>query len=134
MGHSLHLRIVQPPLQHLIGYHRLRDVLQNLNQIGKDNGGNRAFGTPGFKASLDFVLERVADRFADDVDSFVQPFKHMYEETRELWVKGPDDEKVHAISLMYNPSTPEGGVKAPLIDTPVDDDNGGLLEPPMRSK
>ena len=96
----------------------------NLNRIGQENGGNRAFGLPGYKASVDFVLERVADRFADDVDSFVQPFTPPYEETRDLWVKGPDGEEVYAITLVYNPPTPEGGVKAPLIDTPVDDENG----------
>ena len=41
--------------------------LWNLNQIAKENGGNRAFGLPGYKASSDYVLERVQSRFGDQV-------------------------------------------------------------------
>uniref|UniRef100_A0A8H7NEI9 Uncharacterized protein n=1 Tax=Bionectria ochroleuca TaxID=29856 RepID=A0A8H7NEI9_BIOOC len=41
---------------------KLQSDLWNLLKIAKDNGGNRAFGLPGYNASLDFVLERVATR------------------------------------------------------------------------
>lgn len=35
---------------------KLQNVLWNLNKIAKDNGGNRAFGFPGYNASLEFVI------------------------------------------------------------------------------
>ncbi|MBE3047494.1 M28 family peptidase, partial [Candidatus Bathyarchaeota archaeon] len=116
-------------LRHLTENHRLKDVLTELNQIAKENGGNRAFGMPGYKASLDFVLERIADRFAADVDTVVQPFSYSFEHTRKIRVKGPDGENVHADTILYNPATPEGGITAPLVDTPVDDEKGRFPEP-----
>ncbi|KAJ4148621.1 hypothetical protein LMH87_003082 [Akanthomyces muscarius] len=47
----------------------LENVLWNLQKIGRDNGGNRAHGLPGFKASRDFVLERVVKRFGARLDT-----------------------------------------------------------------
>ncbi|KAF6802121.1 peptidase family M28 [Colletotrichum sojae] len=102
----------------------LERILWNLNKIGRDNGGTRAFGTPGYKASVDFVLERAQTRFAKQMDTWLQPFNHTFEETRALSVTGPDGEVI-AISAEYNTATPlPGGITAPLIDTPVDDENG----------
>lgn len=112
------------PPQYLTGI-RLENILETLNRIGKDNGGNRAFGLPGFKASLDFVVERL-EGFSDAVDTFIQPFNHTFEQTRKISVTGPDGEEVHAITLIYNPATPEEGITAPLIDTPIDDDIGAF--------
>ncbi|KAL2074946.1 hypothetical protein VTL71DRAFT_8726 [Oculimacula yallundae] len=96
--------------------------LYNLNQIAKRNGGNRAFGLPGYKASSDYVLERVQTRFGDQFDTTLQYFNHTFEQTRDISVTGPDGEDVDVITLLYNNATPlPGGVTAPLIDTPVDD-------------
>lgn len=103
---------------------RLQNVLWNLAKIGRDNGGNRAFGLPGYKASVDFILERAVTRFGKEIDTFVQPFNHTFEQTRDIWVKGPDGEDVYVISLLYNSPTPPEGTTAPLIDTPVDDERG----------
>lgn len=103
----------------------MEDILETLNKIGKDNGGNRAFGLPGFKASRDFVVERL-EGFSDKVDTFIQPFNHTFEQTRKITVTGPDGEDVHAITLIYNPATPEEGITAPLIDTPIDDEIGAF--------
>ncbi|KAK4097298.1 peptidase-like protein [Parathielavia hyrcaniae] len=103
----------------------LQNVLWNLNKIARDNGGNRAFGEPGFKASLDFVLERAQKRFGDYFDTTVQPFTHIYDKTLQINVTGPAGEDVFVISPMYNPATPlPGGIKAGLVDTPVDDARG----------
>ncbi|CZT02086.1 related to aminopeptidase Y precursor, vacuolar [Rhynchosporium agropyri] len=96
--------------------------LWNLNQIAKKNGGNRAFGLPGYKASSDYVLERVQTRFGDQFDTSLQYFNHTFEQTNDISVTGPDGEDVAVITLLYNNATPlPGGVTAPLIDTPVDD-------------
>ncbi|KAH8123359.1 aminopeptidase Y [Trichoderma asperellum] len=103
----------------------LRNVLWNLNHIADSNGGNRAFGFPGYNASIDFILERMVTRFGKEFDTYVQPFNHTFETTRSIKVIGPDDEDVYVISLQYNTATPlPGGIKAPLVDTPVDDLRG----------
>ncbi|KAL0942950.1 Aminopeptidase [Colletotrichum truncatum] len=103
----------------------LERILWNLNKIGCDNGGTRAFGTPGYKASVDFVLERAQTRFAKQMDTWVQPFNHTYQQTLAISVTGPDGKKVIVSSAEYNTATPlPGGITAPLIDTPVDEVNG----------
>ncbi|GAW14405.1 hypothetical protein ANO14919_038070 [Xylariales sp. No.14919] len=98
--------------------------LWNLDRIGKEHGGNRAFGTPGYEASSDYVLERAKTRFGPEYDTTVQYFDHLYNEVREISVTGPDGESVDVIPLIYNPGTDDGPIKAPLIDTPVDDERG----------
>ncbi|KAK4032895.1 peptidase-like protein [Parachaetomium inaequale] len=103
----------------------LQNVLWNLNHIALTNGGNRAYGEPGFKASLDFVLERVQTRFGDHFDTVVQPFNHTYDKTLQIKVTGPEGEDVFVVSPLYNPATPlPGGITAQLVDTPVDDERG----------
>jgi hypothetical protein len=104
---------------------RLQNVLWNLNKIARDNGGNRAFGEPGFKASSDFVLERARTRFHNEFDTFIQPFNHTYDKTLQINVTGPAGEDVFVISPQYNPPTSlPGGITAGLVDTPVDDERG----------
>jgi aminopeptidase Y len=103
----------------------LQNVLWHLNHIARTNGGNRAFGEPGFKASLDFVLERAQTRFGDKFDTFVQPFNHTYDKTLKISVTGPEGEDVFVISPQYNPPTlVPGGITAALVDTPVDNERG----------
>ncbi|KAK4212303.1 hypothetical protein QBC37DRAFT_195767 [Rhypophila decipiens] len=105
----------------------LQRVLWALNKIAKDNGGTRAFGTPGYKASVDYVLERAQTRFGREMDTFVQPFTFVYDETLEIKVTGPDGEDVFVVSPQYNPATPlPGGITASLLNTPVDDTTGSM--------
>lgn len=100
-------------------------MLWNFNKIARDHGGNRAFGLPGYNASLDFVLERAVDRFGKHMDTYVQGFTHLFEQTKEIKLTGPDGEDVRVITLMYNTATPvPAGVTAELVDTPVDDERG----------
>ncbi|QPH02626.1 hypothetical protein C2857_006840 [Epichloe festucae Fl1] len=104
---------------------QLLNVLRSLNKIARDNGGNRAFGTPGYNASLDFVLERAAKRFGAHMDTFVQPFDHLFHQVRKIEVEGPGGHPVHVISLLYNPATPlPGGITGRLVYVPVDDGRG----------
>ncbi|KAJ9144606.1 Peptide hydrolase [Pleurostoma richardsiae] len=108
----------------------LQRVLWNLNKIARDNGGTRAFGTPGYKASVDFVLERVQTRFAKELDTYLQPFNFTFEQTLEISVTGPDGEDVIVVSPQYNTATPlPGGTTASLIDTPVNDETGSMCLP-----
>ncbi|KAH8594309.1 hypothetical protein B0O99DRAFT_625565 [Bisporella sp. PMI_857] len=99
--------------------------LWNFNKIANDNGGNRAFGLPGYKASSDYVWERAAIRFAPEFDTWTQHFNHTFEQTRQIKLTGPDGEAVTVLSFLYNSATPvPDGFTAPLIDTPVDDTRG----------
>lgn len=100
-------------------------MLWNFNKIAKDNGGNRAFGLPGYKASMDFVLERLVKRFGNKLDTYVQPFTHLFDQTRKIEVKGPDGKDVFVVSLFYNPATPlPGGISGELVNVPYEDGRG----------
>ncbi|KAL2267983.1 hypothetical protein VTJ83DRAFT_2829 [Remersonia thermophila] len=123
---SAHDNVLTPEkLEADITTRELQNVLWNLNHIANTHGGNRAFGEPGYKASLDFVLERAKTRFGDYYDTFVQPFNHTYDKTLAIKVTGPDGKNVEVVSPQYNPATPlPGGVTAELIDVPVDDERG----------
>lgn len=102
---------------------KLQNVLWNLNKIARDNGGNRAFGFPGYNASMDFILERMVTRFGKHFDTTIQPFTHLFATTYELSVTGPNGE-VDAVTLQYNNPTPAGGVTANLVNVPIDDEQG----------
>jgi aminopeptidase Y len=104
----------------------LQRNLWNLNKIARDNGGNRAFGLPGYEASGDYILERVQKRFASTIDAHKQFFNHTFVQIRDISVTGPDGKEVESIALNYNPATPAEGITAPLIDTPVDDARGSM--------
>ncbi|KEY72401.1 hypothetical protein S7711_01069 [Stachybotrys chartarum IBT 7711] len=104
---------------------KLQNVLWNFNKIARDNGGNRAFGFPGYNASLDFVLERVATRFSRHFDTFVQPFTHIFASTRSIDLVGPEGEDVRVDTLQYNnPTTLPGGNTGVLVNVPIDDERG----------
>ncbi|KAF1734853.1 putative lipoprotein aminopeptidase LpqL [Beauveria bassiana] len=108
----------------------LQNVLWHLQKIGRDNGGNRAHGLPGFKASRDFVLERVSKRFGKRLDTYVQEFNHTFSQVRKIELKGPDDEPVDVYALQYVSATPlPGGATGSLLDTPVDDERGSMCFP-----
>ncbi|KAL3952504.1 hypothetical protein ACCO45_012447 [Purpureocillium lilacinum] len=103
----------------------LRNVLWHFQKIARDNGGNRAYGLPGYNASMDFVLERAVKRFGKHMDTHVQEFTHLFETTRKISLTGPDGKDAVVVALMYNTATPlPGGVTAALINTPVDDTRG----------
>ncbi|KAJ4213483.1 hypothetical protein NW759_010902 [Fusarium solani] len=100
----------------------LQDVLQNLYKIAQDNDDNRAFGLPGYNASLDFVLARLG--CGNHFDITVQPFTHLFSHTQSISLTGPDGDDVQIISLQYNHATPLEGVTAPLALVPIDDERG----------
>ncbi|GAP87295.1 putative peptidase family M28 [Rosellinia necatrix] len=125
-GHGIATCNILTPkgLEAKIKTEELERNLYNLDRIAKEHGGNRAFGSPGYEASSDYVLERAKTRFGPEYDTTVQYFDHLYSEVREISLTGPDGESVDVITLIYNPGTDDGPVKAPLIDTPVDDARG----------
>lgn len=101
----------------------LNNSLQKLYNIALDNNNSRAFGLPGYKASIDFVHKRLSH--GDQFNISVQPFTHLFSQTRKIALTGPEEEKVDAVSLQYNHATPfPGGVTAPLVLIPIDDERG----------
>lgn len=94
--------------------------LQELQRIADANGGNRAAGTPGYDRSVDYVaglLTRAG--FRVETPSF--PFDQFGVDAETLAVGGVPGPAVTA--LEYSPTTPPGGVTAPLVvapDVPAD--------------
>lgn len=104
---------------------RLEQNLRALDDIGKQNNGNRAFGTSGYAASSDYVLSQITSTNDTDFKTWTQNFNHTYEETRNIKVTGPDGEDVEVLSLMYNNATPlPDGVTGELVAVPVNDTVG----------
>jgi aminopeptidase Y len=70
----------------------------------------------------------------DQFDISIQPFTHLFSQTRKVALTGPEGEKVDVVSLQYNHATPlPGGVTAPLVLIPIDDEHGsGCFEDQWR--
>src|SRR6478609_5011908 len=71
---------------------RLQRNLWHFNKIARENGGNRAFGLPGYDASAEYILERAQKRFATTMDTWKQYFNHTFVQVNEISVTGPDGE------------------------------------------
>ncbi|QBJ95842.1 M20/M25/M40 family metallo-hydrolase [Rhodococcus sp. ABRD24] len=94
--------------------------LEQLERIATENGGNRAAGTPGYDASVDYVVGQLEDAGFDvetpefDVEAFSAT-------TQTLQVAGRD---IPVQALTYSPATPAGGLAARLVPVPSDDTPG----------
>lgn len=86
--------------------------LQELDAIAKANGGNRAFGFPGYKASVDYILSRTQN--STNFVTYVQDFPALWFQVKSItfsvgnesyWIVGPT----------YSPSTSAEGLTAPLV-------------------
>lgn len=98
--------------------------LERLAKIAQENGGNRAFGLPGYDASVEYIVDE-AVKLGDAITVEVQPFMHLFETTRRISLTGPTNKSETVITLMYNAATPlPGGAQGELIHTPVDDERG----------
>uniref|UniRef100_A0A8H7MZ17 Peptide hydrolase n=1 Tax=Bionectria ochroleuca TaxID=29856 RepID=A0A8H7MZ17_BIOOC len=105
----------------------LRDILTTFDTIASQNGGTRAFGLPGFNASLKYVLEYMSKNSSScsKYDTTIQPFTHLFSQTKHISLIGPQEEAVDVISLQYNHPTPlPDGLNAPLASIPIDDERG----------
>jgi len=94
--------------------------LEQLQRIADDNGGNRAAGTPGYDASVDYVVDQL-EQAGFDVDTPEFAVDIFHATTQTLQVSG---RQVPVQALTYSPSTPAGGLTAPLVPVPSDDTPG----------
>ncbi len=96
--------------RHLIAFQRISDR----------NGGNRAPGTPGYRASADYVAGKLT---AAGFTVTAQDFPVRYSAPlAERLVVGGTAVKVHM--ALYTPDTPVGGVTGPLAVPPDDPTHG----------
>ncbi|KAK3689398.1 aminopeptidase Y [Podospora appendiculata] len=86
-----------------------------LNDIASANGGNRAFGLPGYAASVDYVFNRISN--IPGTNAWKQDFPALFNmvETIDLKI---DHEDIYVYGLSYSPSTSEEGITAELVAGP----------------
>ncbi|MFC4005048.1 M28 family metallopeptidase [Prauserella oleivorans] len=91
-----------------------------LQRIADSSGGHRAASSVGYDRSAEYVAGKLE---AAGFDVTRQEFPFTYSETlaEQLTVDGAD---VPIIIMTYSPSTPEGGVTAPLAVVEPDDTPG----------
>lgn len=95
--------------------HSLMKNLEILNDIAYANGGNRAFGLPGYDASVEFIHGEVSKLKGFDV--WIQDLPALFTETQKAEVT-VGNETYRTVALTYTPSTPEEGVTLPLVHGP----------------
>uniref|UniRef100_A0A8H7NNG4 Peptide hydrolase n=1 Tax=Bionectria ochroleuca TaxID=29856 RepID=A0A8H7NNG4_BIOOC len=102
-------------LQELITEEGLMANLEKLNEIAYANGGNRAFGRPGYEASVDFIYGEVSK--LKGFNSWIQDFPALFTNTTAQSVT-VDGETYRTVALTYTPSTPEEGFTRQLVHAP----------------
>ncbi|MGU3437862.1 M28 family metallopeptidase [Actinomycetes bacterium M1A6_2h] len=94
--------------------------LQQLTDIAAAHDGNRAAGTAGYDASVDYVSNKLKEA-GFDVDTPEFEFDS-FDVTTQTLRFGDRDLVVNALS--YSPATPPGGVTARVVGAPADDTPG----------
>ena len=91
-------------------------TLETLNTIAYANGGNRAFGLPGYAASVDFIFGEVSKLKQFTV--WKEDFEALFSQVEKIsFVQG--DTSYYVTGLTYSPSTTAEGVTAELISAPA---------------
>ncbi|KAI0184917.1 aminopeptidase Y [Xylaria flabelliformis] len=83
-----------------------------LDKIASANGGNRAFGLPGYAASVDYVWGKISK--IEGAKAWKQDFPSLFNYVESIELKFNDD-STYVYGLSYSPSTPEGGITAELV-------------------
>jgi Zn-dependent M28 family amino/carboxypeptidase len=94
--------------------------LAALQEIADENGGNRAAGEPGYRASVDYVVEQLeAAGYTPEVQTFEFPY---FQENSELIRVSPQPrtfvDGTDFLRNAFDSGTPEGTATGPLF--PVD--------------
>ncbi|KAH8774597.1 aminopeptidase Y [Diaporthe sp. PMI_573] len=94
----------------------LRADLVAFDEIATANGGNRAFGYPGYDASVDFVWSKISQ--LDGVRAWKQDFPAVWsrDSGANLTVNGV---RYEAFPVYTSPYTPTGGLTADVVVGPV---------------
>ncbi|KAI6784539.1 uncharacterized protein J7T54_006584 [Emericellopsis cladophorae] len=90
--------------------------LEKLNEIAFTVGnGNRAFGLPGYEASVDYIWSQISN--VNGTKAWKQDFPAWFGQVTSVSLK-VDEEDYYVYGLTYSPSTPEDGVEAELVLAP----------------
>jgi Zn-dependent M28 family amino/carboxypeptidase len=99
---------------------RMMVHLAKLQQIADANGGNRAVGTSGYDASVDYVADALRSKGFDvQIPEFELRFP--FADPPALTV---GESQIDAKPLEYTVGTPPEGVTGPLVAAPTDDSPG----------
>ena len=102
-------------LQELVTQEGLMSNLEKLNEIAHGNGGNRAFGHPGYAESVNFIYGEVSK--LPGFRAWKQDFPATFTNTTaEEFAVG--DESFRTVALLFTPSTSDDGVTAELVLAP----------------
>lgn len=96
----------------------LMRTLKDLDNIANANGGNRAFGTPGYTASVDYILAQV-NKCRSRVNVRQQEFTYLYTHIDEVALNVVGQDPLQVVGFLYSPSTPPGGITAELVLGPL---------------
>ncbi len=103
-----------------IGVDALMGHLTRFQEIADQHEGNRAMGTPGYQASVDYVVNTLRDKgFETDTQEF--EVRLPFAEEPDVTVGGAG---VTARALSFTIGTGPDGVSGPLVAAPVDDSPG----------
>lgn len=94
--------------------------LEKLQQIADANGGNRAVGTPGYDASVEYIVDTLRDK-GFDVQTPEFNFRQFDAGEVSLLVSGAT---VPAAVLQYSAGTGANGVSGPLVAAPAGNATG----------
>ncbi|KAI1126241.1 peptidase family M28 [Nemania abortiva] len=83
-----------------------------LDKIAAANGGNRAFGLPGYTASVDYVWEQISK--IKDTKAWKQDFPSLFNFVQSIELRF-NDEPIYVYGLTYSPSTPDEGITGELV-------------------
>lgn len=90
--------------------------LVQLDKIAKANGGNRAFGLPGYAASVDLILNKT--QHSKHFRTWVQDFTALFQQVTSIDFS-VGNTSYYVVGLTYSPSTTAEGVTAPLVLGPA---------------
>jgi Zn-dependent M28 family amino/carboxypeptidase len=107
-------------LRHRVTVDAMMKHLATLQDIADDHGGTRAIGTPGYEASVDYVVNVLRGKGFDVQTPEFQTkvFKHG---DPALTVGGAT---INSGVLQYSAGTPASGVSGPLVATPAEETPG----------
>ncbi|KAF2273653.1 aminopeptidase-like protein Y [Westerdykella ornata] len=100
------------PLQALVTEKGLMYNLKKLQEVATANGGNRAFGLPGYKASVDYILSRTKN--SENFITYTQDFPALFAQVESITFR-VNETSYYVIGLTYSPSTSKEGLTAPLV-------------------
>ncbi|HYO00449.1 MAG TPA: M28 family metallopeptidase [Mycobacterium sp.] len=98
-------------LRDRVGTDAMLAHLKKLQEIADANGGNRALGSPGYAASVDYVAQTLRDK-GFDVQTGDFDVRIPFADEPVVTVGG---QRVKAAPLNYTVGTSEGGVSGPLV-------------------